>query len=216
MFRSVTDMRTHEAVPTRTDGKATTGTRRAKAISLACDAGLSPATFYAGQAAGLSVTASLLAATGVAGAWLLWTAYRKRRIDALAGLMLATYALMLVIALLARDERMLLLRDPATSALAGLVFLASCATPTPALAYLGRRLHGRPLPDDPGMRRSVRMQTAVWGGGLVAEAAVRAAMLFLLPVTVTAGLSTVIELSVIGALLVWSAWCRRRARLALA
>ncbi|MGK4584806.1 VC0807 family protein [Kitasatospora sp. HPMI-4] len=198
--------------PDRAGGRSPAA--RARIIGLACDTALSPATFYATQAAGCTITTSLFAATAVAGTWLLGTSVRRRRIDALAGLMLGTYALMLAIALLAHDERMLLARDPATSGLAGLVFLASCATRTPALGYFARRLHPGRAPATARERRGVRLLSAVWGAALLAEALARLALLWTLPVTMVAGLSTAVELAVLAVLLTWTAWYRRRLRAA--
>ncbi|MEV7598816.1 VC0807 family protein [Kitasatospora sp. NPDC089797] len=186
---------------------------RARKIGLAYDIGLSPATFYGCQAAGCSITVSLLAATGVAGARLLWNIVRNRRLDAVTGLVLAAYVLGLAIALPTHDARLLLLRDPATSALAGLVFLASCATRTPAMAYLARRLPER-LPDTPAVRRGRLLSTALWGTGLLAEALVRMVLVFTLPVTVVNGLSTVVELVVVAGLVLWTRRYRRRMRAA--
>ncbi|MFI9274285.1 VC0807 family protein [Kitasatospora sp. NPDC052896] len=205
------------AVPAKVDATATTDAgraARASRIGLACDIGLSPATFYGSQAIGCSVTTSLLAATAVAVVRLLWTVTRNRRLDAVAGLMLATYALGLTIALLAHDERLLLVRDPATSALAGLVFLASCATRTPALAYLARRLPSGPVPDTPAVRRARRQLTAVWGVALLAEAAVRLVLVFTLPISAVSGLSTAVEATVVGALVLWTRGYRQRMRAA--
>ncbi|GAA2228569.1 MULTISPECIES: VC0807 family protein [Kitasatospora] len=193
-------------------GTGTETATRARIIGLACDLGLSPAVFYGTQAAGCTVTTSLFAAAGAAGTRLLRTSVRSRRVDAPAGLMLGTYALMLVIALLARDERMLLARDPATSGLTGLVFLASCGTRTPALGYLTRRMHPGRAPDPPRVRRAVRLQTAVWGAALTAEAVIRLALLWTLPMTAVAGLSTGVELAVVAVLLAWTVWYRRRLR----
>ncbi|MFJ8477082.1 VC0807 family protein [Kitasatospora sp. NPDC094011] len=197
----------------RTSRPETVPSARARKIGLAYDIGLSPATFYACQAAGYPVSVSLLAATGVAGARLLWNIVRNRRMDAVTGLVLATYVLGLAIALPAHDERLLLLRDPATSALAGLVFLASCATRTPAMAYLARRLPD-PLPATPAVRRSRRLTTALWGAGLLAEALVRVVLVFTLPVTLVSGLSTVVEVAVVTGLVLWTRRYRRRMRAA--
>ncbi|MEU0598554.1 VC0807 family protein [Streptomyces sp. NPDC006393] len=195
--------------------RASRGTARAGRLGLLLDLGLSPGVFYGAQALGAGITASLLAATAAAGARLAWTTARSRRIDGLNTLMLGSYALMLLLALLARDERMLLARDPASSALAGLVFLASCATGTPALAYLSRRFHPGARAGAPRTRGTLRFETAVWGVALTAEAAARFVLLFTLPVEAVPGVSTTVELAVIALLLPWTIRRRRRAAAAV-
>ncbi|MEU7057061.1 VC0807 family protein [Streptomyces sp. NPDC046197] len=186
------------------------GPGRAGRLGLLLDLGLSPGVFYGAQALGSSITASLFAATAAAGTRLAWTTARRRRIDGLNALMLCSYALMLIMALLARDERVLLARDPATSALAGLVFLASCGMRTPALACLSQRLHPHPRFASPRVERALRLETAVWGAALTAEAAARFALLLSLPTAIVPGLSTGLELAVIALLLPWTVWHRRR------
>ncbi|MET7381633.1 VC0807 family protein [Streptomyces sp. NPDC005526] len=197
-------------------GPRRSGCTRPGRLGLLLDLGLSPGVFYGAQALGTGLTASLLAATVAAGARLAWTTARTRRIDGLNALMLGTYALMLLIALVARDERILLARDPATSALAGLIFLASCATPTPALAHLARRFRPRAGTDCRHAHAALRRQTAVWGTALTAEAAARFVLLFTLPTEVVPGLSTGLELAVLAPLLLWTMWDRRLLRPAAA
>ncbi|WP_030184716.1 VC0807 family protein [Streptomyces sp. NRRL S-813] len=188
-----------------------TGTSGAGRLGLLLDLGLSPGVFYGAQALGAGITASLLAATAAAGVRLVWTAARSRRIDGLNTLMLGCYALMLLLAVLARDERMLLARDPVSSALAGLVFLATCAAGTPALAYLSRRFHPAAGPGASRAPNALRFETAVWGVALTAEAAARFVLLFTLPVEAVPGVSTTVELGVIALLLPWTIRRRRRA-----
>lgn len=144
---------------------------------------------------------ALVVATVVAAAWLTGTMVVRREAEVLSAFMLGSYGLMLAIAYLAEDERVLLLRDPATSGLAGLVFLVGCAVGRPATWYLARRLHGEAATDD---KRAHTVQTLVWGCGLLGESLVRVVLIFVLPPAVTAGLSTVVELAVLGVLLGWT------------
>ncbi|MEU6478678.1 VC0807 family protein [Streptomyces sp. NPDC047017] len=185
--------------------------RPAGRLRLLLDLGLSPGVFYGAQALGAGITASLLAAAGAAGARLVWTTARARRIDALNALMLGSYGLMLLLVCLSRDERVLLARDPATSALAGLVFLASCATRTPALAYLARRFRPRAGANTPRTDRMFRRQTAVWGTALVAESALRFGLLLTLPVREVPAVSTAVEFATTALLVTWTVRYRRRA-----
>lgn len=177
---------------------------------LALDLGVSPLAYYGMLLAGVPTVPALLAATAVAGGWLLLTIALDRRVDGLAAFMVGMYGLMLLLAAATADPRLLLARDPVTSGLAGLVFLASCPTATPATAYLARRLHGATI-DAPGLRRH-RVQTAVLGAGLLAEAAVRLLLVAALPIDTVAGLSPAVEFAVLPVLLLWMAWYRRRGR----
>ncbi|MFJ8196716.1 VC0807 family protein [Streptomyces sp. NPDC096152] len=211
-IRTIAAPRTTNPAPGVRPGRRRSGRTRPGRLGLLLDLGLSPGVFYGAQALGTGVTASLLAATAAAGARLAWTTARTRRIDGLNALMLSTYALMLLIALVARDERILLARDPAGSGLAGLVFLASCATPTPALAHLARRFRPRAGTDCHHAHAVLRRQTAVWGIALTAEAAARFVLLFTLPTEVVPGLSTALELAVVAPLFLWTTWDRRRLR----
>lgn len=177
-------------------------------VRLALDLGVSPLAYYGMLVAGVPTVPALVAATAVAGIWLLVTIALDRRVDGLAAFMLGMYALMLVLAAATADPRVLLARDPVTSGLAGLVFLASWPTATPATAYLARRLHGATL-DGRALRRH-RVQTAVLGAGLVTEAAVRLLLVSALPVDVVAGLSPAIEFVVLPVLVLWMVVYRRR------
>ncbi|GAA2908223.1 VC0807 family protein [Streptomyces mexicanus] len=184
--------------------------RRSARLSLVLDLGLSPGVFYGAQALGAGITPSLVAATVAAGARLAWTTARARRLDGLNALMMGSYGLMLLTALLAHDERVLLARDPATSALAGLVFLASCATGTPALAFLSRRLHPRAATGTERTQKMFRTETLVWGVALTVEAAARFVVVFTLPLRTAPGVSTTAELVVVAALVPWTIRHRRR------
>ncbi|WP_225728439.1 MULTISPECIES: VC0807 family protein [unclassified Nocardia] len=176
---------------------------------LALDLGVSPAAFYLTQAAGVEVVRSLVIATVTAGLWLGVGMVRTRKVDALASIMMATYALMLALAAATDDPRLVLLRDPIVSAAAGLAFLGSCLTAQPATAYLARRLHGE-TSTSPSQLIDHRVQTTVWGCALTTESLVRVALIFLLPIPLSAGLSPAVELVLIAVLIVWTVWYRRR------
>ncbi|UGT42422.1 hypothetical protein LTV02_03095 [Nocardia yamanashiensis] len=166
---------------------------------LALDLGVSPAAFYLTQAAGFGVVRALITAATVATCWLAVGTLRTRRLDAVALTMIVTYALMLAMALATHDPRLVLLRDPAISAITGLIFLASTRTAVPVTAYLAQRLHGAETLS-PGEIRTHRQRSALWGAVLTAESAVRAALVFALPIPVVAGISPLLELVVLAAL----------------
>lgn len=186
-----------------------TGRGVKRAARLALDLGVSPLAYYGLAAAGVGIYHALLAATVVAGGWLLCTTALDRKVDGLAAFMLGMYGVMFVLAAVTSDERLLLARDPLTSGLAGLVFLGSCATAMPATAYLAHKLHG----GSPGdLRRMHVVESLVLGAGLLAEAVTRMVLVFTLPIGVVAGLSPAVEFAVLPVLVAWMVWHRRRAR----
>src|SRR5262249_8581690 len=163
--------------------RACTDTRRRRAMTsvrrniagivwTAADIGMSPAAFYVSRAAGVGVVRALITATVVAGIWLGVGLMRTRKVDALALLMMTSYAVMLAMAAATNDPRLMLLRDPVISAACGIVFLVSCLTARPATAYLAERLHDRKSQDLQGHR----VQTLVWGVMLATEATARGAL----------------------------------------
>ncbi|GAA2822052.1 VC0807 family protein [Crossiella cryophila] len=188
-------------------------------LGLVLDIGLSPLTFYTGRLLGFgNLTCLLAGATAVAlrAGYLLGV---RRRVDPLVGLMLTTSLLGLAVALLTSDPRLVLLRDPLTAALIGLVFLGTCLTARPALFHLAKRLRDNGTEDwdrrisaEAGFRRLFLVVTGVWGGGLLVTATLRAVLIYELPVEVMAGLSQAIELATIAALVAWTMWFRRTRR----
>ncbi|TDP96734.1 VC0807 family protein [Labedaea rhizosphaerae] len=179
-----------------------------RVLRLGLDLGVSPLAYYGLLLSGVPTVPALIGATVVAGLWLLVTIALDRRVDGLAAFMVGMYAVMLGVAACTANPRVLLARDPLTSGLAGLVFLASLLTALPATAYLARRLHGTRI-DGPALRKH-RVQTVVLGLALVAEAALRLVMVAVLPLDVTAGLSPAVEFVVLPLVVGWMVWYRRR------
>jgi hypothetical protein len=58
---------------------------------------------------------------------------------------------------------------------------------------------------DPQVRRGHRVSSTVWGTVLLAEAAVRVPLVYLLPINVMVGLSTALLVITIGGLITWNA-----------
>lgn len=180
-----------------------------RVVRLGLDLGVSPLAYYGLLLSGVPTVPALIGATAVAGLWLLVTIALDRRVDGLAAFMVGMYAVMLGVAACTANPRVLLARDPLTSGLAGLVFLASLATAIPATAYLARRLHGATL-DGEALRKH-RVQTVVLGIALVVEAVARLVLVAVLPIDVTAGLSPAVEFVVLPLVVAWMVWYRRSA-----
>ena len=65
---------------------------------------------------------------------------------------------------------------------------------------------------DPLTRHRHLFTSTVWGLGLLAEAVVRIPLIYLLPIDVMVGLSAVLTIGTIGALILWTGWYVRRSQ----
>jgi hypothetical protein len=175
------------------------------------DVGLAVLAYYGARAAGLSEWSALLAGTLAAGARLLWVAARNRRVDPFAGVLLVLFAAGLAVSFVTGDARFLLAKDSATSGVLGLTFLGSCLAGKP-LCYLAAlrmagpargQLAGR-FAVDAAMRRRFSRLTLIWGGGLLVEALLRIAVVYLLPIDVAVGASTALQVAALTALVGWT------------
>jgi hypothetical protein len=180
---------------------------------LALDIGLPLAAYYGLHLLGVADWPALLAASGIAALRIAWDAARRRRLNPFATVMLVVFGIGLALSLVSGDARFLLLKDSITTGAVALVFLATSVRGTPltlaamqsfaphraaALTAAYRR--------DPEVRRGVRRTSAVWGFGLLAEALVRVPLVFLLPVSVMVGLSTVLFVAAFACLITWNVW----------
>ena len=147
---------------------------------------------------------------------------RHRRADALSVLALAGIALSLLAFLGGGGVRFLQLREKLVTALIGMVFLGSVAIGRPliyplARAGLVRRSPGELAEFDgwrgkPVFERTMTLMTLVWGIGLVSEAAVCSALVFLLPVRTYLVVGSALGYGTMGGLGLWNVWFSRRQR----
>lgn len=116
------------------------------------------------------------------------------------------------------DGRMMLLKDPISSGVIGVLLLASCRFGRPAMFGLAQRMHA---PDtaaqwntlwdtDSEVRRAFRLSTAVWGAGLTLDAAVLTILIFSLPISVTVALMNPVQWAIIAVLAAHTVRSRRR------
>jgi hypothetical protein len=181
------------------------------------DVGLAVLAYYGARAVGLSEWSALLAGTLASGGRLLWVAARDRRVDPFAGVLLVLFAAGLAVSFVTGDARFLLAKDSATSGVLGLTFLASCLVGKP-LCYLAAlrmagpartQLAGR-FTVDAAMRRRFYRLTLVWGGGLLVEALLRIAVVYLLPIDVAVGASTALQVAALTGLVGWTVYQTKR------
>ena len=163
---------------------------------------------------------ALLASSTPPLAWSAVELVRHRRVDAVSMLALAGIVLSLLAFLGGGGVHMLQLREKLVTALIGLVFLGSVAIGRPLIYQLARAglarksaselaefegLHGIPM-----FERTMRLMTLVWGFGLVAEAALSAALAFTLPIATYLMVAPVLGYGAMGGLGLWTFWFRAR------
>lgn len=157
------------------------------------------AVYYVLHGAGVSNLVALGAGAVFPALGALWQLAVRRRVDAIAVVVLATIAGSLLISLVAHSPRFLLARDGLITGIWGIWFLATLAARRPA-AYLfarplleGRRVFAVTSWDElwaaePRFRRIWRISTVMWAAGLLADAVIRVVMACTLPVDVVPGL----------------------------
>ena len=186
----------------------TTGGVRAGLIA---DIGLPLIAYYALHAVGASDRTALTVAAAAAAARLVWDAWRRKQVTWFASIMLAVFGAGAVLTLTGGDPRTILLKDSIGTGLIGLVFLLSLIGRTPftlaaaqaARPALAERLAGL-YREDHRARRVFRVSTLGWGAGLLGESVLRVPLVYLLPIDVMVGLSTVLMITAMAALVVWN------------
>lgn len=141
-------------------------------------------------------------------------AIRRRRLDWIGLISLAAMVVGLVGALVFVNPRFLLLKDSITTATVGLAFLASLAAPRPLIFVLARQMNSsdpsaraaldRRWSSSPQARRRIRRFTAAWGLALIGEAALRAALSYLVAPATLVLVSPLLAAAVFGGMAAWS------------
>jgi hypothetical protein len=192
--------------------QTTSGGHRAALAGLACDVGLPLVGYYTLHGFGASDWAALLTATAAAGARLIWVAARSRRITWFAAIMLGVFGVGTVLTFTGGDPRVLLLKDSATTAMIGAVFLVSLLGEHPltlSAAQTWRPVRAQRLAElyrsEPAARRVFRVSALGWGVGLLGESVLRVPLIYLLSVDVMVGLSTAMMIIAMAGLFIWNA-----------
>ena len=184
------------------------------------DVGLPVVVYYVCRAAGLDQLPALLLGALAALLRVAVAALRLRRFNGLAALVAAGFVVAVVLAALTGDPRVVLAKESIVSGLLGLLLLGSCLAGHPLMYALMRRLnaedHDKLAEWDrlwqvrPEFRRVFTMITLVWGAGALAEALIRLPLIYSVPLDVMTGLSTVLQLGTIAALMAWTLLYRKR------
>jgi hypothetical protein len=143
---------------------------------------------------GASDLVSLGAAALLPALYVVVAAIRGQRIDRMAALVLVLLALAIVLTLATGDPRILLAKSVIVTGFAGLYFLATLLAERPFIFYAAQKLVARREANgeaawdarwqaSPAFRQAMRLLTVIWGAGLIGEAAVRAWIIYTLPVS---------------------------------
>ncbi|MEY9860067.1 hypothetical protein ABH935_005703 [Catenulispora sp. GAS73] len=159
---------------------------------------------------GMSATGALAVAAVFPAAGALRGFVRDRRVDPVALLALTAIAVGLVAGLVFHAGRILLVKESITSGVLGLVCLGSLFVGRPLIFGLRRRLYMGADPvaeaeferswQEPRMRTEARRTTAVWGVALLAEAAVRVGLSYVLSTSTMVTVSPLIAVVILGPL----------------
>ncbi|NUR93145.1 MAG: hypothetical protein HOY71_54495 [Nonomuraea sp.] len=178
------------------------------------------ATYYALRALDVGEYAALLAAAATGFLRTLYVAARRRRFDGVSATMCLIFGLGLALAFVTGDERFMLAIKSVTTGVLALVLVATCVLGRPAAFGLAKRFGAEDAAtaarwDElhrtvPAFRRVYLVMTLTWAGMLLAESAARIPLIYLLPVDVMAGLSSVLLVGTIALMAFWSAWYGRR------
>ena len=184
--------------------------------------------FYGLRAAGVSQWWALMAGVLVAVPYVGWTVARNRRVDLLAVFTLSVLVLSVVLGLLSDDPRTLAIREGWTAALGGLFglwMLVTVVTGKPAQLTLGRTIAevkrgvegaaawAARWDTDARFRRGLRIDTAVWGAVLLANAVVHVVLVYTLPIDLISGVTTVEWFASLALLITWHVWYIRKENL---
>ncbi|OXM61769.1 VC0807 family protein [Amycolatopsis vastitatis] len=201
---------------------------RANVLTVLFEVVVPMALFYGLRAAGVSQWWALMAGVVVAAPYVVWTVVRNRRIDLVALVTLSVLVLSVVLGLLSDDPRTLVIREGWTAALGGVFgawMLVSVFAGKPAQLTLGRTIaevkRGAEGADawaarwdtDARFRRGLRINTAAWGGVLLAGAVLHIVLVYTLPIDLIALVTNVAWFGALAVLIAWHVWYIRKENL---
>ncbi|GAA1191765.1 hypothetical protein MMF94_38435 [Pseudonocardia alaniniphila] len=201
---------------------------RANAMTVVFEVVVPMALFYGLRAAGVSQWWALMAGVLVAAPFVVWTIVRNRRVDLPALVTLSVLVLSVVLGLLSDDPRTLAIREGWTAALGGLFgvwMLVTVVVGRPAQLTLGRTIAevkrgaegaaawAARWETDARFRRGLRINTAVWGAVLLANAVAHVVLVYTLPIDLISLVTTVVWLGALACLITWHVWYLRKEHL---
>ncbi|MFB9834757.1 VC0807 family protein [Actinoallomurus acaciae] len=184
--------------------------------------------FYGLRAGGVSQWWALMAGVLVAAPYVVWTVIRNRRVDLIALVALSVMVLSVVLGLLSHDPRTLAIREGWTAALGGLFgawMLVTVFVGRPAQLTLGRTIAevkrgaegaaawAARWDTDARFRHGLRVNTAVWGAVLLANAVIHVVLVYTLPIDLISLVTTLTWFGVLACLIAWHLWYLRKENL---
>jgi hypothetical protein len=146
----------------------------------------------------------------------------RRRLDLLSVASLAALVVGIALSFATDNAAFAIAEKSAFTGLFGVAFLVSLLLPRPLIFHLGRQFNtaGDPTAQAawdanwsiPGFRRVVRVMTAIWGLGLLAEAALRIVVALTMAPAAAIVVSPVLAIGTIALLILWPRWYAARAR----
>jgi hypothetical protein len=191
---------------------------RANVITVVFEVIVPMVLFYGLRAAGVLVAAPYVG----------WTVARNRRVDLVALFTLSVLVLSVVLGLLSDDPRTLAIREGWTAALGGLFglwMLVTVVVGKPAQLTLGRTVAevkrgaegaaawAARWDTDARFRRGLRIDTAVWGTVLLANAVAHVVLVYTLPIDLISLVTTVEWFASLACLITWHVWYIRKENL---
>ncbi|WP_433290961.1 VC0807 family protein [Pseudonocardia sp. CA-142604] len=201
---------------------------RANVMTVVFEVVVPMALFYGLRAAGVSQWWALMAGVLVAAPYVVLTIVRNRRVDLPALVTLSVLVLSVVLGLLSDDPRTLAIREGWTAALGGLFgvwMLVTVVVGRPAQLTLGRTIAeikrgaegaaawAARWETDARFRRGLRINTAVWGAVLLANAVAHVVLVYTLPIDLISLVTTVVWLAALACLITWHVWYLRKEHL---
>jgi hypothetical protein len=215
---SIAEIKDCAALEPRTEKQKAAGARRLLARQLLLELVLPLGGYYGLRAAGASAWLALVVGGALSVPWIAYGVIRRRRIDITAAFTLTLLVVGGLMSLVTGDPRVLLVRDSWLGALLGVWILGSLFTRRPFIMVAARAVVIAKVGDagalawesrwdqEPDFRRHVRILTAIWAAVFLADAGVRVALAYSLPVDSVPAVSTAQWLAVLGCLLVFHTW----------
>ena len=196
---------------------ATAGPADSLLHGMGLDIGLPLVAYYGLHAFGADTWVALLAATIVSGARSVWIVVRQRRFNPFSALMLAVFGVGLLLAFVTGDPKLIILKDSVFTGIVGIAFLLSLVIGRPLTLEARRSWSPKEAAEideawrtNAAARHGYRVTSLVWGVSMLAEASLRAILVFLLPVSVMVALSTAMWVTTVVLLVFWTkAYARR-------
>ena len=172
------------------------------------------AVYLALHSAGVSSLLALIAGASAAVVITTASAARSRRVTALAGIVLLTLILSIIVSLISGNARVTLARDCLITGGLGIIMLGSLTRQRPLLFHLlaplsaprfagGEPEFERHYDESPTLRSALMLSTIVWGLVLLADAALRLTAVLVLPVTDAATAATLLTIVTVLTLVGW-------------